>query len=46
MAFYPLFTRMADEVNTVNIHAQELFEIVIENKSELCIKEGNLSMYK
>ncbi|WP_440051441.1 hypothetical protein [Lysinibacillus sphaericus] len=34
MAFYPLFTRMADEVNTVNIHAQELFETVIENETK------------
>ncbi|MFB2517514.1 hypothetical protein [Lysinibacillus sp. OTC-L20] len=34
MAFYPLFKEMAQEVDTLNIHAQELFETVIENESE------------
>ncbi|KOS61960.1 hypothetical protein FJQ98_19315 [Lysinibacillus agricola] len=34
MAFYPLFKEMSQEVDTLNIHAQELFETVIENESE------------
>ncbi len=34
MAFYPLFKRMEEEVNTINIHAQELYEAVIKSESE------------
>ncbi|MGE7091200.1 hypothetical protein ACQKII_06990 [Lysinibacillus sp. NPDC048646] len=29
MAFFPLFKEMSEEVKTINIHAQELFEAVI-----------------
>ncbi|MFJ7839906.1 hypothetical protein ACIQXG_10525 [Lysinibacillus sphaericus] len=34
MAFYPLFKEMSQEFDTLNIHAQELFDTVIENESE------------
>ncbi|MGE7113671.1 hypothetical protein [Lysinibacillus sp. NPDC047702] len=34
MAFYPLFKNIAEEVNTLNIHAQELYETVIKSESE------------
>ena len=34
MAFYPLFKRMEDEVKTINIHAQELYEMVNKSESE------------
>ncbi len=34
MAFYPLFKRMEDEVKTINIHAQELYEKLIKVGSE------------
>jgi len=33
MAFYPLFKRMEDEVKTINIHAQELYERMIKSES-------------
>ncbi|WP_217581559.1 hypothetical protein [Lysinibacillus sp. GbtcB16] len=36
MAFYPLFKSMEDEVKTINIHAQELYDTVIKYESELC----------
>lgn len=35
MVFYPLFKRMEDEVKTINIHAQELYETVIKSESEV-----------
>lgn len=35
MAYYPLFKRMEDEVKTINIHAQELYETVIKSESEV-----------
>lgn len=35
MAFYPLFKRMEDEVKTINIHAQELYEVIIKSGTEL-----------
>ena len=34
MGFYPLFKKMSEEVKTLNIHADELFEIVIRSESE------------
>ncbi|MGE7840478.1 hypothetical protein ACQKNX_06770 [Lysinibacillus sp. NPDC093712] len=34
MAFFPLFKDMSAEVDTLNIHAQELYEIVIKSESE------------
>ncbi|MGE7945515.1 hypothetical protein [Lysinibacillus sp. NPDC093688] len=37
MAFFPLFKDMSEEVDTLNIHAQELYEIVIKSESEQSI---------
>ncbi|MGG2103908.1 hypothetical protein [Lysinibacillus pakistanensis] len=37
MAFFPLFKEMSQEVETLNIHAQELYETVINNESEQSI---------
>ncbi|MGA3601200.1 hypothetical protein [Lysinibacillus agricola] len=37
MAFYPLFKEMAQAVDTLNIHAQELFDTVIKEASEQSI---------
>ncbi|KMY31721.1 hypothetical protein ACZ11_05830 [Lysinibacillus xylanilyticus] len=37
MAFFPLFKEMSQEVDTLNIHAQELFDTVSENESEQSI---------
>jgi|GEM_PF-2470580 len=34
MAFYPLFKRMEDEVKTLNIHAEKLYETVIKNEEK------------
>lgn len=34
MAFYPLFKRMEDEVKTLNIHAEKLYETVIKNEGK------------
>lgn len=34
MAFYPLFKRLEEDVNTVNIHAQEMYETLIKGNSE------------
>ncbi|MGG2057380.1 hypothetical protein ABFY48_24135 [Lysinibacillus pakistanensis] len=34
MAFYPLFKNITEEVNTLNSHANELFETVIRSESE------------
>lgn len=34
MAFYPLFKRLEEDVNTINIHAQELYETVVKSESE------------
>ncbi|MFJ7920155.1 hypothetical protein ACIQ6U_10380 [Lysinibacillus fusiformis] len=33
MAFFPLFKRMSEEVDTLNIHAQELYERMIKSES-------------
>ncbi|WP_336636615.1 hypothetical protein [Lysinibacillus fusiformis] len=33
MAFYPLFKRMSEEVDTLNIHAQELYQRMIKSES-------------
>ncbi len=33
MAFFPLFKDMSEEVDTLNIHAQELYETVIKSES-------------
>ncbi|KOP78919.1 hypothetical protein AMS59_07655 [Lysinibacillus sp. FJAT-14745] len=35
MAFYPLFKRLEEDVNTINIHADELYETVIKSASEV-----------
>ncbi|MGA3678140.1 hypothetical protein [Lysinibacillus agricola] len=35
MAFFPLFKEMSEEVNSLNIHAQELYETVIKNETEV-----------
>jgi len=43
MAFYPLFKEMAQEVDIINIHAQGLFETVIENKSEQSVDTATKS---
>lgn len=34
MGFHPLFKEMSEEVNTLNIHADELFETVIKNETQ------------
>lgn len=34
MAFFPLYKEMSEEVKTLNIHAQELHDTVIKDKSE------------
>ncbi len=34
MAFNPLFKEMSEEVKTLNIHTQELYETVIKSESE------------
>lgn len=34
MGFHPLFKEMSEEIKTLNIHADELFETVIKNDSE------------
>ena len=34
MAFNPLFKEMTQEIDTINIHAQELYETVIKSESE------------
>ena len=41
MAFYPLFKEMSQEVDTLNIHAQELFDTVINSESEQSGKVTN-----
>lgn len=35
MGFHPLFKEMSEEVGTLNIHADELFETVIKSESEV-----------
>lgn len=34
MGFYPLFKEMSEEIKDLNIHANELFDMVIGNDSE------------
>ena len=34
MAFYPLFKNITEEVNTLNSHANELYQTVIKSESE------------
>ncbi|OXS76407.1 hypothetical protein B1B04_05385 [Lysinibacillus sp. KCTC 33748] len=34
MAFFPLLKDMSEEVDTLNIHAQELYETVVKSESE------------
>jgi len=41
MAFNPLFKEMEQEVDTLNIHAQELFDTVINSESEQSGKTTN-----
>ncbi|WP_374963759.1 hypothetical protein [Lysinibacillus sp. RS5] len=43
MGFHPLFKEMSQEVDTLNIHAQELFETVIENESEQSVATATKS---
>lgn len=35
MAFYPLFEKITEEVNTINFHAQELYDTVVKSESEV-----------
>ncbi|WP_370046638.1 hypothetical protein [Lysinibacillus sp. RC79] len=35
MALFPLYKEMSEEVNTLNVHAQELYETVIKSESEV-----------
>lgn len=41
MAFYPLFKNISEEVNTLNSHADELFQAVIKSESEQSGKVTN-----
>ncbi|WGT38473.1 hypothetical protein QH639_22100 [Lysinibacillus sp. 1 U-2021] len=41
MAFHPLFKEMSEGVNTLNIHADDLYEKVVKNKSEQSSKGTN-----
>lgn len=34
MAFYPLFKEMAQEVEAINIHSEELFNTIVKGDSE------------
>jgi len=34
MAFHPLFKNITEEVNTLNIHAEELYQTVVKSESE------------
>ena len=34
MAFHPLFKKITEEVNTLNSHAEELYQTVVKNESE------------
>ncbi|WP_036217421.1 hypothetical protein [Lysinibacillus sphaericus] len=34
MGFHPLFKEMSEEVKAINIHAQELYEVVIKNETK------------
>ncbi|MCL1696544.1 hypothetical protein [Lysinibacillus sp. BPa_S21] len=40
MAFFPLFKEISEEVNAINMHAQELYETVIKNEAQ---QEATLS---
>ncbi|MBG9452544.1 hypothetical protein ABE61_00170 [Lysinibacillus sphaericus] len=40
MGFYPLFKEMAQEINTLNIHAQELHDTLIKSKLERLTNEA------
>lgn len=40
MGFRPLFKEMSEEVNTLKIHSDKLFETVIKSESEESIKEA------
>ncbi|UNT54877.1 hypothetical protein [Lysinibacillus capsici] len=41
MGFNPLFKEMSEEINTLNIHADNLYERVVKNNSDQSNKEPN-----
>lgn len=34
MGFYPLFKEMSDDIKTLNIHAEELYKIIIKSEQK------------
>lgn len=43
MGFYPLFKEMAQEVDSINIHAQELFDTVVKGDTEQSIDKLDIN---
>lgn len=41
MGFNPLFKEMSEEINTLNIHADNLYERIVKSKSDQSNKEPN-----